>query len=144
MSISRICSPSHTVWPPLPAYLSHVAYLILVSCPCHCCKVSVPLEPFAIFHFMSNFMFFISKCSFSRNCSPSHAVWPLWPVYLSRMAYLMLRSFPCRYCKVSVPLEWFQIFHLFDQFGDGCSGLLSDALGCCGLLLAALGCSRLL
>ena len=89
-------------------------------------------------------MLFISKCSFSRNCSPSHAVWPLWPVYLSRMAYLMLRSFPCCYCKVSVPLEWFPIFHLFDQFGDGCSGLLSDAFWCFGLLWAALSCSGLL
>ena len=60
------------------------------------------------------------------------------------MAYLMLRSFPCRYCKLSVPLEWFQIFHLFDQFGDGCSGLLSDAFWCFGLLWAALSCSWLL
>ena len=93
---------------------------------------------------MIKFMLFISKCSFSRNCSPSHAVWPLWPVYLSRMAYLMLRSFPCRYCKVSVPLEPFAIFHLFDQFGDGCSGLLSDAFWCFGLLWAALSCSGLL
>ena len=56
------------------------------------------------------------------------------------MAYLMLKSFPCRYCKVSVPLEPFAIFHLFDQFGDGCSGLLSDALAA-GLLWAALGSS---
>ena len=117
---------------------------MLPSFPCHCCKVSVLLEPFAIFHFMSKLMIFISKCSFSRNCSPSHAVWPLWPVYLSRMAYLMLRSFPCRYFELSVPLEPFAIFHLFDQFGDGCSGLLSDALWCFGLLWAALSCSGLL
>ena len=56
----------------------------------------------------------------------------------------MLVGCPCHCCKVSVPLEPFAIFHLFDQFGDGCSGLLSDAFWCFGLLWAALSCSGLL
>ena len=74
-------------------------------------KVGVLLQPFAVFHFMNILLFFVLKCNFSRNCSPSAAVWPFWPAYLSLVACLGLSSFLCYWCKASVALQPFAIFY---------------------------------
>ena len=130
---STICFLSAAVWPLWPAYLSLVACLGLSSFFCHHCTVSVPLQPFAIFYFLITSAMFVSICWYWKKCSPSAAVWLLWPSYLAFVAMLLIWSVSSQYIHFSFPLQPFALLLLLLCSGAAallCSFLLCSAYLC--------------